>query len=154
MRSRCDFKKLLLLLLIVSGVLAVSGCLRRPDEELDELRYQAPVTLTIKPGEYVPGTNIRYLGLTDDRAEFLIEGKKAVKSKGDSLDWRGTPVEGADVDLNLRVAWYDSETVRVIGTAKVIVDRPVPQAVNVPESTLMTYHAPVAYGMAPGALVP
>jgi len=155
MRMKLYPKRLVWLLVVSTIVLTVVGCLRSPDNELTELTYEAPVKLTIKPGEDIPGTDTRFMGVGEnDAAELLIEGQQAFKQKGDSLDWQGTPVEGAEVDLNLRIAWYDSEAMHVVGTSRIKIDRPSVEPVTVPSSALMTYHAPVAYGMAPGALIP
>jgi len=142
---------------LLSAVILTSllGCLRPAGEELTELSYQAPVKLTIKPGEDIPGTGIRYVGVSgDESAEMLINGQQALKRKGDSVDWQGSPVSGVEVDLSLRVVWFDSETLHIAGTSKIKIDAPKVEAVNVPSSALMTYHAPVVYGMTPEALIP
>ena len=155
MRTKLYPKRLGWLLLASIIVLTLIGCLRSPDKELTELTYEAPVKLTVKPGEAIPGTDITYIGMGEnDEAELLIGGQQAFKQKGDSLDWQGTPVKGAKVDLNLRIAWYDSQAMHVVGTSRIEIDHPTVAPVTVPASALMTYYAPVAYGMAPGALIP
>jgi hypothetical protein len=155
MRARWCSGPRLRLLLAGIALVSLAGCLRPAGEELTELTYQAPVKLTVSPGEEIPGTGIRFVGTSDsDSAEILIEGQQALKRKGDSLDWKGSPVAGTTVDLNLRIAWFDSEALDVVGTAKIEIDQPKVEPVNVPSSALMTYHAPVAYGMAPKALIP
>ena len=152
--SRC-LGPLLRLLLVSIALVAVTGCLRPAGEELTELTYKAPVKLTISAGEDIPGTGIRFVGTSDgDSAEMLIEGQQALKRKGDSLDWQGSPVAGTEVDLNLRIAWFDSQSLHVVGTSNIKIDEPRVEPVNVPATALMTYHAPVAYGMAPEALIP
>ncbi len=155
MQMMRHFERLLLLVLAGTIVLGAVGCLRSSDEGLVELTYQAPVKVTVKPGEDIPGTDITYVGMGEGGAvELLIGGQQATKQKGDSLDWQGTPVEGVEVDLNLRIAWYDSEAMHVVGTCQIEIDRPTVEPVTVPTSALMTYYAPVAYGMAPDALIP
>ena len=147
--------RLLCLALVGSIVLGAAGCLRSANKPLTELAYEAPVKLTVKAGEDIPGTDIQYVGVAENQgAELLIGGQQAFKQKGDSLDWAGTPVPGADVKLTLRIAWYDDQAMHVIGTARLKIDHPTVAPVTVPTSALMTYYAPVAYGMATGALIP
>lgn len=148
-------KQLLCVALASAVVLTAAGCLRSAGKELTELKYEAPVKLTIEPGEDIPGTDLRYVGMAEnDAAEWLIGGQQAFKQKGDSLDWEGTPVAGTAVELSLRIAWYDSQAIHVVGTSRIKIDQPRVEPVTVPTSALMTYYAPVAYGMAPGALIP
>ena len=155
MRTKLCPKRLVWLLLASIIILTMTGCLRPPDKELTELTYEAPVKLTIDTGDNIPGTDITYVGIGEnEEAEVLIGGQQAFKQKGDSLDWEGTPVNGTKVDLNLRIAWYDSQTMHVVGTSRIKIDRPTVAPVTVPASALMTYYAPVAYGMAPDALIP
>jgi len=146
------FWALLLAICILPCLL--TGCVVRPNQELKELVYKAPVEIGLNPGDSLPGTNITFQGVEDSSAVVLIGGQRAIKQKGDSLNWHGKPVEGTEVELNLRIAWYTEEKLYLVGTARVKVDKPVPQVVNIPEDISMVYHAPVAYGIARGALIP
>ena len=143
------------ILVVACGVSCLLvGCLRQPNQELTELIYTAPVEIGLDPGDFIPGTEIRFEGLDDTSAVIFIGNQRAVKQKGDSLDWSGQPVVGTDVKLTLRIAWFTEVKLFLVGTARIQVEGPVPTVVNVPDDIPMTYHAPVAYGVAREALIP
>ena len=142
-----------LLAVCVVGCL-LAGCLVRPNRELKELTYKAPMEIGLDPGDSLPGTNITFQGLEDSSAVVFVGDQKALKRKGDSVDWAGQPVAGTDLKLTLRVAWYTEDKLFLVGTAVVKVDQPVPTIVNVPDDIPMTYHAPVAFSVAREALIP
>jgi hypothetical protein len=85
----------------------------------------------------------------------LIAGQHAFKQKGDSLDWKGDPVEGASVELSLRVLWFTEETLHLVGTGKVVVRQPDPQPALVQtDGPLEFSNAPVTYGVARNEYIP
>jgi len=126
-----------------------------PGPPPSELTYFAPYEAAIEAGSDLPGTGIRYVGLSDRRAELLIDGRRTLKQKGDSLDWEGSPAEGTSVDLSLRILWYTAEKLHVAGTAKVRVSNPTPQVAPIPTKAATQYsNAPVAYSVARGKYIP
>jgi hypothetical protein len=120
-----------------------------------KLTYTAPVEIGVKAGENLPGTSIRYVGQSEKGAEVLIAGQHAFKQKGDSLDWKGDPVEGASVDLSLRVLWFTEDALHLVGMGTVVVQQPSPQPAFIEaEWPLKFTDAPVAYGVARNEYIP
>jgi hypothetical protein len=93
------------------------------------------------------------VGITDDTAEFTIDGKRALKKVGDSLNWRGNPATGVDLTLKLRVALISGDAVYTGGTVKIVISdaAPSPEAL---ESTDMKFTVPVTYGVKVGEDIP
>jgi hypothetical protein len=120
-----------------------------------ELAYTAPVEVSVKAGENLPGTSIRYVGKSEKGAEVLIAGQHAFKQKGDSLDWKGDPVEGASVDLSLRILRFTEDTLHLVGTGKVVVRQPNPQPAFIQTDWPLKFtNAPVTYGVARNEYIP
>jgi hypothetical protein len=120
-----------------------------------ELTYTAPVEISVKAGENLPGTSIRYVGKSEKGAEVLIAGQHAFKQKGDSLDWEGDPVEGVSVDLSLRTLWFTEDTLQLAGTGKVVVRQPDPQPAFIQTDWPLRFtNAPVTYGVARNEYIP
>jgi hypothetical protein len=120
-----------------------------------ELAYTAPVEVSVKAGENLPGTSIRYVGKSEKGAEVLIAGQHAFKQKGDSLDWKGDPVEGASVDFSLRILRFTEDTLHLVGTGKVVVRQPDPQPAFIQTDWPLKFtNAPVTYGVARNEYIP
>ncbi len=143
-------RKLTILVLALSMVL-VPGCkVGKPGE----LVYTAPYEMGVSVGEYLPGTGIRYVGLTDQGAHLTIDGQDAYKQKGDSLEWSGKPVDNAELDFSGRVVWYTETTCHILGTATISIPDADPQVVpNIPEGPLR-YRAVVTYRVDKGEKIP
>jgi hypothetical protein len=142
---------------IALGLLLVGGvsCDLDSGEGPVELTYTAPVEISVKAGENLPGTGIRYVGMSEKGAEVIIAGQHALKQKGDSLDWKGNPVEGASVDLSLRVLWFTEETLHLVGTGQVVVRQPTPQPAFIQNDWPLKFtNAPVTYGVARNEYIP
>ncbi len=138
--------------LLLAGVVS---CSPRSEKGPVELTYTAPVEISVKAGENLPGTDIRYVGKSEKGAEVLIAGQHAFKQKGDSLDWKGNPVEDVSVDLSLRILWFTEETLHLVGTGKVVVRQPAPQSGLIQtDSPLKFANAPVTYGVARNEYIP
>ncbi len=120
----------------------------------NRLPYAGPVEVTIGQGEFLPGTDIQYLGQTDEGAEVSIGGQKATKKGGDSLDWRGDMVRGVDVDQTLRVALATEEALHTIGTVRVIVSNPQSQPEPANRAAPVHYKLPVGYHIETGGTIP
>jgi len=140
---------------LVATVVLVAGCLRRPGRQPGSLTYRFPTKLTVAVGTNLPGTDIRYERLTEDGARVIIKGQSALKRKGDSLDWQGSPAEGVSVDLKLRVAWHTEDDLHLVGTAKIVIENPNPRTMPIASSSDdIEYVGPVAYGVAKEAAIP
>lgn len=133
---------------------ALAACTLKASEHPDRLTYRLPTTLTIAVGQTLPGTEIRYLRMSDKGAHVLIKGQEAIKRQGDSLNWRGQPLPGVDVDLQLRIIWYNEQELRVVGTAKVVIQGVQPRLAVIATSSDMHYVGPVAYSLGRGAVIP
>lgn len=143
--------------LVVLGLLLslLPACQRQPPGGPWELLYTTPFETGIGKGSDLPGTGIRYLGLSDKGAEILIDDQAAFKQKGDSLDWKGNPVENVDLNLSLRVLWVTEQTLHVGGTARATVRDPMPEAVSIPAEPPVKYsNAPVTYRVEKGDYIP
>ena len=145
-------KKLALASLIMG--LSLAGCLRGPGENPTQLTYNLPTTVTIGIGEALPGTDIVYQSSSDQGPYLLIQGQRALKRIGDSVNWKGTPLPGVSVDLKLRVLWHSEQELRLGGTAKVVIKNIQPRPAAISTSSAQSYSGPVAYGLAKGATIP
>ena len=145
------------LTLVVLGLLLsfLPACQRQPEGGPLELIYTAPFETGIEKGSDLPGTGIRYLGLSDKGAEILIDDQTAFKQKGDSIGWKGNPVGNVDLNLSLRVLWVTEETLYVGGTARATVRDPMPEAASIPTEPPVKYsNAPVTYQVKKGDYIP
>lgn len=145
------------IVLVALGLLLsfLPACQRQPPGGPLELLYTAPFEAGIEKGSDLPGTGIRYVGLSDKGAEVLIDDQTAFKQKGDSLDWKGSPLDDVDLDLTLRVAWFTEENLYVAGAAKVTVRDPASEAASVPAAVPIQYsNAPVTYRVEKGDYIP
>ena len=118
-------KKLAILILIL-GLVLTPGC-KTPKE--GELIYTAPYEMGVNVGEYLPGTGIRYVGMTDTGAHLTVDGQDAYKQKGDSLNWSGKPADFAALAFAGRVVWYTDTACHMLGTATLTIEDTVPQIV-------------------------
>lgn len=143
-------------LALVAGLLLLGlvACLRAPATELPStLTYEGPQAYTLKPGDLLPGTNIRYVRRTNDGAEFLIGDQPAIKQKADSLNGSGPLGDGVQLDLRLRIIWFTDQALYTAGTAKLTVRDTAPQAGGFTEAPL-SYQMPVAYTLRKQGTVP
>lgn len=139
------------ILILILGMLLTPGC--KPAKE-GEMVYTAPYELGVAAGDYLPGTGIRYVGLTDNGAHLTIDGQDATKQKGDSVGWSGKPVDNAKLDFSGRVLWYTETTCHIAGTATLTIADAAPVVVSsVPESPLR-YRAVVTYRVDKGKKIP
>ena len=152
--SRLMKRSFLLTLAIVLSLGGVLGCTIQPGQRSTKLTYKLPTVLTVGLGEALPGTNVIYGEHDEDGAVFLLGGQRALKRQGDSLTWEGEPVAGAKVKLDLRVAWYNEQSVHLAGTAHVTVTDVSPQSAPPVTESPIKYSGAVAYSLAKGAYVP
>jgi hypothetical protein len=107
----------LLAVTLMLVLLATGACDGKSSPE--ELTSTAPYEIGITAGNFLPGTELQYRGITDGMAEVYIKGKRALKQKADSLSWEGQVREGVSLDLDLRVLWFDESTLHVGGSSGV-----------------------------------
>ncbi len=148
-------------ILLVS--LGLSGCNLIPflpgapttTEPPGTLVYDAPVSLTVKNGTSLQGTQIAYGGKTQTgAAKLLLAGLVAAKQTGDSLDWQGTPVPNTLLQLATRVMMFDDKSVTLVGTAHVEVKNVTIQSGGTPSATGIEISAPVSYNVGKAGPIP
>lgn len=127
----------------------------------DRLVYRGPIEQTIAAGSVLPSTKIQYVGATEDgTAQVLIDGQRAFKRGGDSLDWTGSPVQGVTVNLSDRVLWFNPDRLQLVGTIRLAVDNiapqrsTIPQISNQPTPNVLVYRVPVIYRVKQGERIP
>lgn len=127
----------------------------------NELVYRGPIEHTISAGSFLPGTPIKYVGLTADKtAEVQINGQRAFKRVSDSLDWTGTPVANINVHLNDRVLWFGEQQLQLVGTIRLTVNGVAPKRDAIPPlpkqptPSLLVYKVPVVYRVKRGEAIP
>ncbi len=141
----------LALLLVAPYTVACSG---GDGGDESTLHYALPTRLIVKAGEYLPGTTIQYVGETEKGAHVLIDGQTAYKKTGDSLDWRGEPVQGVTVALALRILSFSPTELQLVGTATIDVAGAEPQAGEAVKTGPIEYSGVVAYHVPKGQRVP
>jgi len=136
------------------GAVVSTSCLPWQRQPEGQIVYAGPTEQGVSPGESVPGTTIVYLGQVDDAAELLIDGKKAMKKKGDSLDWDGHPLPGVTLNLKQRIVWFTEESLHAAGTARLAIDDPQPEVMSFPEDLPIEYKLPATYNVKRGETIP
>lgn len=121
----------------------------------NRLTYDAPVSLTIKTGTTLPGTNLAYAGKSDTgAAKLTIGGQLAPKQVADAVDWQGTPVSSVVVRLNTRVATFDDQSVTLVGGAHIEIADIKVQPGGAPGTALLEFSSPVTFSLDKNELVP
>lgn len=146
------------LILIAVMALALAACNEQPPS--GTLEYSTAFDGSIPPGQTLPGTDIKYIGKTDQGAQVTIGGQVALKRTLDSLTWSGEAVPGVNLDYNLRVTTFDAQSLNAVGTTQVTVSNPKPRAVaatTLPKGAavfkgLVTYNVPLGKTI-PGATI-
>ncbi|MCB0114733.1 MAG: hypothetical protein R2873_15945 [Caldilineaceae bacterium] len=109
------------------------------------IAFAGPSERRIGVGETIPGTDIQLVSVADGSAEFLIDGLRANRALGDSLDyegaWRGA--NGVNYSLRLRVYNIGGNSVRAAGVHRLVVEniQPVEQNVNLSGETVSVPYA-------------
>jgi len=151
MNRRSFFAWLPLLTLLAASAIS---CLPWQLQPEGQLVYAGPTEQGIPAGDFLPGTDIQYVGLTDQGAEVLIGGQLAVKKKGDSLDWDGHPLPGVTLNLNQRIVWFTEEKLHAAGTARLALEGTQPVAMPFPEESPALYKLPTTYNVKRGETIP
>ncbi len=156
-RRVAPFIGILLLSLVLSGCSALDFLPGAPATSAPPgtLVYDAPVSLTVKNGTLLQGTQIAYGGKTaTGAAKLLIANLVAAKQTGDSLDWQGTPVPNTTLQLSTRVMMFDDQSVTLVGTAHIEVKNPTIQPGGTSNVAGIEVSAPVTYSIAKATFVP
>lgn len=135
----------------VAVIALLAGC---GGASSDSLTYNGPTEQTVASGETVPGSNIRYVGYSDAGAEVLINDLPAVKLVGDSLDWKGEPVPGVQVEMAQRILAANAQRLQTVGTVKVTVADVRPELAPYPDKPAFDYKVAVTYTVRKGETVP
>lgn len=143
-----------LVILAIIITLGMTAC----TEQLSSgaMEYSTAFEHSIPAGQALPGTDIKYVGKTDQGAQMSIGGQTALKRTLDSLAWRGEPAPGVSVDYNLRVVSFDDKVLQAGGTARVVVNDAKAQAVSpssLPKDAL-TFKGVVTYNVPQGKTIP
>ncbi|MFO7696406.1 MAG: hypothetical protein R6X16_04525 [Anaerolineae bacterium] len=134
--------------------LMLGGCLSRSGQTADSITYSLPTTLAINRGAALLSTNIVYDSSTEEGIYILIDGQRALKRKGDSVNWKGSFVPETETELDLRIVWNTEEKLDLAGTAKVVVKGVAPQQGAAVTTSPITFSGPVAYGVAKDSYIP
>lgn len=118
------------------------------------LSYSGPTEITVKAGEFVPGTPIQYLGQNEQGARFLIEGQEAIKLVGDSLKWSGNVTPDVIINVNLRILHISPKQVITSGLVTIALDNVSPRKGEVREDRPVRYTLPVTYKVDKGRRIP
>ncbi|WP_333477164.1 hypothetical protein [Allocoleopsis sp.] len=123
--------------------------------------YKGPIEQAVPVGSFLPGSDIEYVGLKSDKiAEVRITGQRAFKSNGDSLDWKGSPVDGVMVQVRDRVLWLSQDRLQLAGTINLTVNEVTPKPGSIPQISdnstpkLIVYKLPVIYRVKRGETIP
>jgi hypothetical protein len=99
------------------------------------MAFQGPVEMALTTGQRIPGTDILFAGAAagDDAAQFEIDGLRAPRRLGDSLDFDGAwpGVQGVSYHLRLRVYQLGADQVRAAGVQRLVVENVQPQVATV-----------------------
>ena len=159
MRARVTHT-LLILAAIVLLTFLLSGCDALPFASStplppNTLAYDAPVSLDIKAGTMLPGTSIAYSGKTDTGAgRILIAGLAAPKQTGDTVDWQGSPTPNVSVKLSTRVATFDDQSIKLVGTGHVEIKDATTKPGGTPGAVLLEFNAPVSVSLGKNEAIP
>ena len=85
--------------------------------------YQIPVSYHVRVGEPIPGTTLSYAGKTSQGAKLEGTDEYPYRKTADSILWEGRLRPNVGLALNLRVAHFDAQSLRVVGIATVTLMR-------------------------------
>ena len=134
--------------------LSVTACARQLST--GAMQYSTAFERNIPTGQTLPGTDIKYIGKTEQGAQMSIGGQTAIKRSLDSLTWHGDVAPGVNVDYSLRILTFDSQSLDTGGTAKVVLASVKPQAASptsLPKDAL-TFKGVVSYNVPKGKTIP
>ncbi len=124
----------------------------------DTLSFTMPAyTISLEPGERVPGTRLEYVGRQGDAYQVSIDGLSATKRTGDSFIWNGVLAPGVNASFNLRLITAVFGPLPVAGPVTITVfnPQPVEQAMPVAVAADLTFNNIVVnYSVPAGRVIP
>lgn len=141
-------------LIFLGVILLILGGCTNSSQPGDTLTYRLPTAITIDVGQSLPGTQIIYESQGENGANVLINGQRALKRKGDSLNWKGDLLDGVAADLRLRVAWYTEDALYVVGTARLDIAQARPTASQIVTSSEVKFGGAATYQVRKGQAIP
>lgn len=139
---------------LVAAVVLLGGCSLIPGVSGSGLVYNGAVEHTVAVGQNVPGTDIRYVGWTEQGAQVTIHDQVALKQVGDSLDWQGTVAPGVAVSMPQRIVAADASRIQTLGTVIVDVQGATPQPAPFPGGGRYAYKVGQAATVRKGDAIP
>ncbi len=124
----------------------------------DTLSLTIPAySVSLDPGDIVPGTRLQYVGRTGDTYQVSIDGLSATKRAGDSFIWNGVVAPGVYASYSLRLIMAVFGPLRVAGPVTITVFNPQPVEAALPanlDSRLAFNNAVINYLVPVGRSVP
>ncbi len=125
----------------------------------DTLSFMIPAyTVSLEPGETVPGTRLHYVGRSGDTYKVTIDGLEATKRVGDSFIWNGVIAPGVYTNYNLRLTTAVFGALPVAGPVEIIVFNPAPVemslSADITSADLYFSNILINYQIPPGRLIP
>lgn len=104
-----------------------------PTPEGDAITFTAPYTFDLRPGNTIPGTQIKFVQ-GSEVYELSINGLQAYRQIGDSLAWRGIIAPGVLGDYRLRLQSSFRQPLQAQGEVTLTIFNPSP--VEIPPTQL------------------
>lgn len=139
---------------LLFAVVLLAGCLATAGPRPEILTYSLPTTLTVDRGQALSCSDILYESAGDEGVYLVIDGQRALKRRGDSVKWSGSPELGADVSMDMRIVWYTEEQIHLVGMAHITVHNAAPRAGVAESVSGVSFSGPVAYGVTVDSYVP
>jgi hypothetical protein len=142
--------------IIIAAMIALSMTACARQLPTGTMEYSTAFERSVPAGQTLPGTDIKYIGKTEQGAEMSIGGQPTLKQTLDSLSWQGVVAPGVAIKYSLRVLTFDSQSLRAGGTAQVTVSNTNPVAVPVtalPQDAL-AFDGLITYDVPKGKVIP
>ncbi|MEW5989068.1 MAG: hypothetical protein AB1791_20775 [Chloroflexota bacterium] len=124
----------------------------------DTLPFIVPLySITLDPGDTVPGTHLTYVGQRDDAYDVTIDGLTATKRSGDSFIWRGVIGPGVVAKYNLRIGTAVRGRLLAAGPVELSVLSPTPvelSEIPLADNALHYQNIAVQYVIPQGRAIP
>lgn len=120
----------------------------------NKLPYAGPIEKDIDKDQFLPGTEIQYLGKTDKGAQVSIDGKETSQEVGDPLNWKEEIVRGVTVDQTYQIVAITKDTLHTQGTVRIIVANANPQPEPANTNTPIHFQLPAGYHVEKDTLIP
>jgi hypothetical protein len=124
----------------------------------DTLAYLVPLySVTLNPGDHVPGTQLRYLRKNGDAYDVTIDGLAGTKRALDSFNWQGVVAPGVVTRYSLRLTPSFGDRIVATGLVNVSILNPAPVPIQstTPVSGTLHYSGIVDRFIVPvGGMIP